>query len=133
MAEQRKSVEQILKFAAKQKGYKAYVVDNGGYYYGYIITPRDNILSVSNGEFFGAFVSLQYVPTAKNGSACSCHGNKKVYEDHYIMSVDSVDDLVKLEDEGLRYARQLKAKMYKDSNEWLSGYWKKDDLKEVEA
>ena len=132
MAEQRKSVEQLLKFAAAQNGYKAYVVDSNGYYYGYIITPRDNVLSVCSGEFWGAFVSLQYVPAINTGRGCSCHGNKKSW-DHYIMKVDSVDDLIDLENEGLRYARQLKAKRYKGSAEWLNDYWYKDRLKEVRA
>ena len=133
MSEQRQSVQQILEFAARQKGYKAYVVDHDGFYYGYIITPRDNVLCVGNGEFFGAFVSLKYVPTAKNGSGCSCHGNRKFSGDHYVMEVNDLETLVSLEDEGLRYARELKAKRYGNSNEWFEKLWNKAELKEVTA
>jgi hypothetical protein len=131
MGGQRESVERVLKFAAKQKGYKAYVVDKDGYYYGYIITPRDNVLAVSNAEFWGAFISLQYVPSRSTGSGCSCHGNGN-YGEHYVLDVD-LDKLIALEDEGLRYANKLKAKRYENSNEWLNHYWQKDELREVTA
>lgn len=130
MAGQREVVKQILEFAAMQKGYKAYVVDNDEYYYGYIITPRDNVLCVTPAEFWGAFISLKYVPSKNTGSGCSCHGNV-VFGEHYVMEIKDIETLVSLENEGLKYAVELKAKMYKNSRECLEKLWDKEELEEV--
>lgn len=107
----------------KANGYKAYTVD--GHDFGYLVTPNGNVLSVCNAQWgTGVIFSLEYKPSQKCGSGCSCHTDT----DEHDFGVRNVTerDLAYYEVEGLKFARQLKAPLYKNVDEWLDNcLWNK--------
>ena len=110
-------VQEVLGFAAKQPGYKAYAV-NGHRTFGYVITPNDNVLVVNRGDYGGVHFTFAYIPSKETGSGCSCCDDPQ-YE-------VSLNDLERLERNGLEFAKKLRAKLYSTSDQWLKGcYWKK--------
>jgi hypothetical protein len=109
-------VTRFLEEIATYDGYKAYAV-NGYDTFGYVITPRDNVLVVNSGDFGGVHFTFAYIPCCKNGSGCSCN------DDSYYGI--NREELEKLEKDGLNFAKSLKAKLYENSREWYeSSYWK---------
>ena len=116
-------ITKVLKMAAAN-GYKCYEHNDGYYHYGFLITPNNNILYIQGGDYgYGVRFSLQYKPSAKTGSGCSCN-------DDAITEVN-IKTLEKLEKAGLNFARRLKATLYNTPDEWLDNYWDRDNLKEV--
>ena len=101
---------------AEENGYKCWQMEENciGSTWGLMVTPLDNVLYIQFGDWGGFTFSLKYLPSAKNGSGCAC------LED----SVSTVDleTLKRAEMEGLRFARKLRATMYKDSASALKGY-----------
>ncbi len=109
-----------LKFAAKH-GYKAYEVV-GHNTFGYLITPNDNILTVSKGTWGGLTITFDYVPSKTNGTGCICM-------DEFIASIDSIEQLEEIEKAGKEFAFKLGAKCYKSSVHWYkNNYWQKQGL-----
>lgn len=120
----KKSIMQVLEFA-KANGYKCYFVDAKRIMsaYGYMITPKGNVMYVQTGDFGGWEFSIPYVPSREHGSGCMCL-EEPVFE------VD-VETLRKAEEEGLAFAGRLKATQYANAEQWLRCYWDKDSLVEV--
>lgn len=118
---------------AKEAGMTAYKVD-GHDTFGYIITPKGNVLGVNKatwswGDRIGVTVTLKYKPNRKCGSGCSC-----MERDDYDFGVRNVtaDDLLDYEKVGLDFANKLKASMYKSVEEWKADcYWNGRGLQEI--
>ena len=120
-------VREMLETIAKMEGYKVYTV-KGHESFGFVITPLDNVLVVNKANFGnGVTFTLEYKPSQKCGSGCSC------MEDDYDFGVTDITEteLKGYENDGMVFARKLKAPLYKNSTEWMTTtYWKKD-LEEV--
>ena len=117
-------VEEIIKEAVEDFGYRGYVVE-GHDTFGYLVTPSDAVLGVSEDYFGGATLTYEYVPSAEHGGSCACF-------EEPIFKTDA-EVLKKAEQEGLAFAKRLGAKLYKNSEEWRrSCYWNGRGLREVE-
>lgn len=109
----------------KQAGYKVYATkgrdfisterSRGGWVFA--ITPSDNVLYIQRGEFGGWEISLQYTPSRKNGSGCRANDMQP-----YAELTPAI--LEEAERENLKFAQQLRAPLYKSSEDWRRGYWK---------
>lgn len=122
--EVKKELNESLKMLANN-GYKCYTTTPEGWNYGYIITPKDNVLYIQWEYFGGWSFSLQYKASYSCGTGCKCF-------DEPIFDI-TVSEVERAELEGLRFAMTLKAPLYKNSDEWLSKYWAKDRLLLVES
>lgn len=122
--------EMLLK--AIEIGCKAYMVE-GHNSFGYIVTPNGNVLGVNKATWgTGVNFCLEYNPDQKTGRGCSCHASTEEW-DFGIRNLDA-KTLNKLEKEGLKYAHQLKAKLYKNPEEWMeSTYWNGRGLRQISA
>ena len=106
----------------KKAGYTVYAAnhrdglssDTSGYVFA--ITPNDNVLYVQRGEFGGWEISLKYTPSRKNGSGCRANDMQP-----YAEITPAI--LEEAERENLKFAQQLRATLYKSSDEWKRGYW----------
>lgn len=104
-------------------GFKCYISTDNNFIYGHVVTPSDNVITISL-DYFGVWkTSLKYVPTRKNGSGCSCLENP--------IGEITKDVILKSEIEGLMFARKLNAKLYRNSIDWYNGLYNKDLIKEV--
>lgn len=113
-------IKEILSFAAGN-GYRAFSV-KGHDTFGYIITPADNVISVSKGEFGGVIFCFDYVPSKKNGSGCLCN-------DKALYVVPSITELQVIEAVGKDFATKLGAEFYKNSSQWYKkNYWQQHGL-----
>lgn len=122
--EVKKELNESLKMLANN-GYKCYTTTPEGWNYGYIITPSDNVLYIQWEYFGGWSFSLEYKGNKNTGSGCQCLKNP--------ISDITVSEVERAELEGLHFAMKLKSPLYKNSDEWLSGYWAKDKLLLVES
>ena len=105
--------------ALKKSGYTKTIItpEESRYVYAFITTPSDNVLYIQRGDFGGWTFSLQYEPSKGTGSGCACF-------DEAVFNLD-LSTIQKAETEGINFARRLKAKMYKASDEFYSNYWDK--------
>ena len=120
--EQKKELGEILKELVKD-GYKCYNQKREDSLYGYIITPSDNVLYIQY-DFLGGYkFSFNYIPTKNCGTGCQCleKGVGKVTK----------EIVEQAEKEGFAFAIRLKANLYKNSEQWFSKYWDKENLIEV--
>ena len=120
--------DQLVEFMRElaKDGYKSYLHNDStdGYLYGYLITPSDTVMYVQRGDYgYGWTFSIQYKPSKNNGSGCGCLAN---HIDDLSLAV-----IQQAEREGLAFANRLNATHYKNSAEWLKGYWDKDHLQEI--
>ena len=85
---------------------------------GYIfaISPSDNVLYVQRGYFGGWEISLQYVPSRKNGSGCRDNSNQPY-------GALTLEVIQQAERNALAFARNLHATLYPSSAVWVKGYW----------
>ena len=110
----------VLNLAAAN-GYTAFKVKNHDTF-GFLITPDKNILTVNRGTWGGVHITFDYIPSRKTGSGCSC-------EDDDIYEID-IEYLKKLEIEGFKFAKRLKATFYSSPEAWFNeSYWKNDLIK----
>lgn len=108
--------------AMKKAGYTVYAAnhrdglssDTSNYVFA--ITPSDNVLYVQRGRFGGWEISLQYKPSRENGSGCRANDSQPYHE-------LTLAALQEAERENLAFARELRATLYKSSEEWKRGYW----------
>lgn len=111
---------------AKESGYEAYKV--GDYTsFGYVITPRGNVLGVSEATFNrgGVTFSFEYKPSRINGRGCSCMETTDEQDLGISPQKLNADTLKQFEDNGLTFARELRAQLYKNVDEWKAdSYWK---------
>lgn len=108
-------VRKILEYAAKN-GYTAYAI-KGHDSFGYLITPKGNVLAVTKAQWGkGVNFSFEYKANRKCGRGCSCHNST----DEWYWGLLSVTTkgIEELEAEGYKFARQLKAPLYKSADEW---------------
>jgi hypothetical protein len=108
----------------KRAGYKVYATkghdfisterSRGGWVFA--ITPNDKVLYVQRGEFGGWEISLQYTPSRQHGSGCRANDMQPYAE----ITPATLEDA---ERENLKFARQLRATLYKSSEDWRRGYW----------
>lgn len=120
----KKNVMAVLEFA-KANGYRCYFVDAKRICsaYGYMITPKGNVMYVQTGDWGGWQFGIQYVPSRQTGTGCTC------FEDT-VFEVD-LDTLERAENEGLAFAKKIKAKHYSSPEEWLSNVWNRSRLVEI--
>ena len=116
---------------AKANGYRAYIVE--GYdSWAILVTPRNNVITVSKAEWGnGLRFTLNYKANRNCGTGCSCHKDRDEW-DWGLKSV-TIKGLEQLEEEGYRYAKRLRAKLYESPEEFLEyerKFWK-DKLREV--
>lgn len=108
---------------AKKNGMKVFYTKRKNSCYGWIITKKDNVLYIQRGYFGGYDFSLEYKPSENNGRGCRC--NKES-----VFSITS-ETFEKMEVEGLNFAKELKANLYKTSEEYFEKYWDKKNLIEL--
>ena len=84
--------------------------------YVFAISPKNNVLYVQEDYFGGYYVSLQYVPSRKNGSGC--HDN--TIENAWTVTPEFMQ---KSENGCLQFARKLGAELYKTPEQWKNKYW----------
>lgn len=109
---------------ASQKGYQCYILKEDPFYlYGFFITPNNNIIYIQPESFGGWTFTLKYIPSQKNGSGCQCLENP--------VSNLSIEILEQAEKEGLQFARQLKAKLYQNSDQFLKKLWNPDSYIQI--
>ena len=108
-----------------ENGFRCFILkENPSYLYGIIITPSDNILYIQRDNFnMGWIVSLQYKPSAKNGTGCQC------LEDPFWKITPK--NILECEKQGLAFAQRLSAKLYKNSKEYISNLWNRENYEEV--
>ena len=119
--ERENMIKKAAQDAANIPGYK--VLKNPKRNYFHVITPSDRVIYVQLDEFFGMDANLEYKPSRKTDSGCRCNE-----EPFYNITPELMKEL---EEDGLKFARQLKATHYKTSDEWLERYWEKDELETV--
>ena len=115
-------IKEVLKMASNA-GYRCFEVNSKFYYYGFMITPNNNILYIQAGDFYGVNISLEYIPGPKTGGGCRCNVEA--------LTTVTIETLQEMENEGLIFARKLKAKLYDNPDQWLENYWDRKNLIEV--
>ena len=123
--EYRKELVDAMENLSKE-GFKCFILkENPSYMYGYVVTPNDNIIYIQRDSFNwrGWTFSLQYVPSRKNGSACQCL-------EEPVQEINK-EIILQAEQEGLKFARKLRAKLYHSSQEFFENKWNIEDLEEV--
>ena len=122
-------VREIMAEAMKH-GYKAYTINNSDEY-GFLITPNGNVLHVGRATWGnGVVFSLEYKPSRRCGSGCSCHDDDDYDWGFTKVTIKGLEDFEKA---GLKFARELKAPMYRNPEEWIADKQKflKGSLQEV--
>jgi len=84
--------------------------------YGFIITPRGNVLNVSFSRVNGLHWTFVYKPCGTCGSGCSCLAIEHAYD--YGDVVMDYGTAVLREDQGEVFARELHAVRYESPDEW---------------
>ena len=108
--------------AMKKAGYTVYAakhrdgLSSDTSTYVFAITPNDNVLYIQRGYFGGWEISLQYQPSRENGRGC--RANDRQPYDELTLAV-----LQEAERENLAFASDLRATLYKSSEEWKRSYW----------
>lgn len=121
-------IKKVLKLASDHDCL-CFLYAKGTSTWGYILFPdKKTIMYVQNGYFWGYDFSIQYIPSRQTGSGCSCHGDNP---DSIPESEITWEKLVELKAEGLRFARELRARMYNDSFSYIFNLWCHDDLQQV--
>ncbi len=122
-SEQREELKNIMEELTKE-GFKCFILkENHSFVYGFIITPNDNVIYIQPGDFFGWNLSLKYKPSQKNGQGCRCN-------EEPLTEINS-DIILKQEQEGLNFARKLRATLYNNSEEYLNNLWNTGEYEEV--
>lgn len=124
VSEKAKFIIDIMNEIAKSKEYKVfrYNMKDIGSVGAYVITPNGNLLLIQPATWFGASITLKYKPNAKCGSGCSC------LDDNDGITKFNIDMLKGFEQNGLRFARQLKANLYSSIEEAMENIWDKESL-----
>lgn len=109
----------------KKEGYKGYIFNEKYWLFGYVITPRQNVIYIQRDtyDFRGWTFTLKYKPSRKNGSGCQCLESP-------IRNINK-DILIQAEKEGLLFAKKLKAELYKNVDEFLASLYNKEKYQEV--
>ncbi len=84
------------------------------YSYFFVVTPKNNVLCISRAMSFGLDCALKYVPSKENGHGCRCN-NEPFHE-------VTKELLETLENEGMKFASSLGAKLYKDPATFFGHY-----------
>jgi len=124
--EYRKELVDAMENLSKE-GFKCFILkENSNYMYGYVVTPKDNIIYIQRDTFNwrGWTFSLQYVPSRQTGSGCQCL-EEPVHE-------INAEIILQAEQEGLKFARKLKAKLYNSSQEFFENKWNIADLEKID-
>ena len=125
------TIKDVIDMLVKADGYRVWIVDNADTY-AHFSTPKGNIMTISRCYWGNGFhFALDYKANCNCGTGCSCHEDSTEW-DLGLVSV-TIKGIEKLEEAGLRYARQLKAPMYANVDEFLEyerKFWK-DRIKEV--
>jgi hypothetical protein len=117
--------EELLKGMKEliKENFKCYILkENNSFLYGFIITPKDNIIYIQR-AYLGWITTLKYIPSKDTGSGCNC------LEEPF--QTITKDIIVESEREGLIFAKKLKAQLYKNSNEFINKLWNKSEYEEV--
>lgn len=123
--EYRNELIEAMKKLSKE-GFKCFIIkENPSYLYGHIITPNDNVIYIQRDTFTwrGWTTSLAYKPNKNTGTGCAC------FEEPF--QTITKDIILNSEIEGLRFAKKLKATLYKSNQEWFDNRWNKDDMIEI--
>ena len=111
---------------AKANGYKVWRIS--GHDWAWLITPKGNVMCISEADFGNGFhFTLQYVPNKNCGSGCSCHEYGGDGEWDFGLVRVTVKGLEELEADGLRFARELGAPLYYSPDAFLQEqrrFWK---------
>ena len=110
--------------AAKNSGCKVYKVEKYDSW-GYIVTPNNNILVINKSQWgAGVTFSFEYIPSQSTGSGCACMEGDE--HDFGITEINP-DTIANYENQGLQFARRLKAKFFNSPQEFFDrSYWKKE-------
>ncbi|NCB43595.1 MAG: hypothetical protein EOM59_13395 [Clostridia bacterium] len=81
----------------------------------FAVSPSGNVLYVQNDWFGGYTVSLQYVPSRKNGSGC----RDNTFD---VFGEITVDNLQKAERANVNFAHKLGAVLYSSAEAWKEKY-----------
>lgn len=117
----KKVVDAAMEAVKEIEGYK--VFRNPEHSYFYVVTPRDNVLCIQHGDFFGLTATFEYKPNKKTGIGCAC-SDDPFYE-------ISKEKLVELETEGRLFAQSLHAKFYRTADEFFDNNWDKENIVRV--
>lgn len=108
----------------KENGYRVFATKSsvrdslsnveGGWVF--TVSPAGNVLYVQNDWFGGYTVSLQYVPSRKNGSGC----RDNTFD---VFGEITVENLQKAEQANVNFARKLGATLYPSAEAWKEKYW----------
>lgn len=120
------SINEAINQVLKIEGYKIFRNPERNYFF--VVTPSDHILYIQNNYFFGLDISLQYIPSRKTGSGCSCLKSNDGYTGEL-----TKESLTRFENNGLNFARRLHASLYKSPNDFFSNYWEKEKIIEIGA
>lgn len=90
--------------------------DGAKYEWFHVVTPSGSILYIQPEKYGGYTVSFQYVPNHTNGSGCSCNDNPS--------DINSIRDMLSLEDAGKAFAFKLRVgSYYKSWEHFAKGHW----------
>jgi hypothetical protein len=110
-----------------KNGFKCFILKErqDGFMYGYVITPSDNVIYIQRDAYHwrGWTFSLKYKPGRDTGTGCQCLEEP--------VNNITVDIILQAEQEGLKFARKLKANLYKNSQEYKKNLWNKSEYEEV--
>ena len=106
---------------AKENGCECYITPgDDAYNYGYMIFHDGVVMYVQNGDFWGYDFDISYIPSKKNGTGCRCNEES--------VSIVDWDELLKQKEEGLKFARKLKADFYPTVDDWKRHSWSFDKM-----
>lgn len=109
-----------------KNGYKCFILrENPSFLYGFAITPSDNIIYIQRDSFHwrGWTFSLEYKPSKKTGSGCQCLENP--------VQEITPEIIREAENQGLAFARRLKATLYNNSEEYIKKLWNREEYEEI--
>ena len=106
----------------KKAGYTCYLTKRSDEY-GYIITPRDNVMCIWHGWYGGWGFSFSYKQSSRNGTGCQCLD--------YPVDDVTIALVQQAEQEGGCFAARLGAAFHKSSTEFFRSYWDKENLVEI--
>ena len=113
--EKRLGIINVLKLA-KANGCECYITPaESNYDYGYMIFPDGIVMYIQNGDFLGWDFSIEYIPSRETGTGCFCNEE----------SITSIDwnGLLEQKADGLKFAKELKARFYKSADEFKAKRW----------
>jgi hypothetical protein len=121
IAEKVKTLEQVLS-PLNQHGYESYLIDSGGY--AFIKTPKDNVLYVQiNNLSHQAEISICWQRSIEHGTGGRCTMLNP--------SDISMETMEQAENKGLKFAQEVKASLYSNSNKFFDNYWEKHKLRKI--